>query len=138
MKFWKQSSAKILLGIAILISQPGFVSPATAAMIVTAEDHTRNLSKEERKRISFKVWVNSPTTKYLKYVESKNNCKSTVGKGKYQGTWQVTKGFWKKYCGRKYAKKASKASCEQQDRVAYRGWLDRGWSPWPPAKKFKP
>ena len=34
--------------------------------------------------------------------------------------------------------KASKATCMEQDLVAYKGWLARGWSPWPPAKNFKP
>lgn len=114
------------------------ISAANTAMVQVAEDPTRNLSKEERKKISFEVWVNSPTAKYLKKVESNNNCKSTGGKGKYQGTWQVNAGFWKTYGGKKYASKASKATCQQQDLVAYKGWLARGWSPWPPAKNFKP
>jgi len=111
---------------------------ANAATIKSAEDPTRNLSKEERKKISFEVWVDSPTAKYLKKVESNNNCKSTGAKGKYQGTWQVNAGFWKTYGGKKYASKASKATCMEQDLVAYKGWLARGWSPWPPAKNFKP
>ncbi len=111
---------------------------ANATTIKSADDPTRNLSKEERKKISFEVWVNSPTAKYLKKVESNNNCKSTGAKGKYQGTWQVNAGFWKTYGGKKYASKASKATCMEQDLVAYQGWLARGWSPWPPAKNFKP
>jgi hypothetical protein len=110
----------------------------TAVAIQIAEDPTRNLSKEERKKISFEVWVESPTAKYLKKVESNNNCKSTGGNGKYQGTWQMNAGFWKTYGGKKYASKASKATCKEQDLVAYKGWLARGWSPWPPAKNFKP
>ncbi len=138
MNIWKQSAVQVIFGLSVVISQQGFLSPASAAVVATADDPTRDLSKEDRKKISFKVWVNSPTAKFLKHAESRNNCKSTGGKGKYQGPWQVTKGFWQKYGGTKYAPKASKASCLQQDRVAYRGWLDRGWSPWPPAKKFKP
>ena len=121
----------------LLPIQPSIVA-ANAAAIQIAEDPTRNLSKEERKKISFEVWVSSPTAKYLKKVESNNNCKSTGGKGKYQGTWQVNAGFWKTYGGKKYASKASKATCREQDLVAYKGWLARGWSPWPPAKNFKP
>ncbi len=115
------------------------VSPVSAAIIRAADDPTRGLdTKAERKKISFEVWVKSPTAKYLKKVESNNNCKSTGGNGKYQGTWQVDKGFWKTYGGLKYASKGSLASCLEQDRVAYKGWLARGWSPWPPAKRFKP
>ena len=138
MNFCKRTSALIIFGIALVISQQGFLTPVTAAVIVTADDPTRNLSKAERKEISFEVWVNSPTAKYLKKVESHNNCKSTGGNGKYQGTWQVNAGFWKTYGGKKYATKASKATCLEQDLVAYQGWLARGWSPWPPAKNFKP
>ena len=110
----------------------------SAAAVQIATDPTRNLSKEDRKKISFEVWVDSPTAKYLKKVESNNNCKSTGGNGKYQGTWQMNAGFWKTYGGKKYASKASKATCMEQDLVAYKGWLARGWSPWPPAKNFKP
>jgi hypothetical protein len=134
MNFW----SSITLTICALLTVQSSVGVANAAVIGIADDPTRNLSKEERKKISFKVWVNSPTAKFLKKVESNNNCKSTGGNGKYQGTWQVNAGFWKTYGGKKYASKASKATCREQDLVAYKGWLARGWSPWPPAKNFKP
>ena len=127
-----------LLALAILISQAATVAPTSAAVVRTVDDPTRNLAKAERLKISFETWVTSPTAIYLKRVESNNNCKSTGSKGKYQGTWQVNAGFWETYGGLKYAKKASKASCQEQDLVAYQGWLARGWSPWPPAKNFKP
>jgi len=129
------ASALVMCG--LLPMQVTFGAVSVAAIQV-ADDPTRNLSKEERKKISFEVWVESPTTKYLKKVESNNNCKSTGGNGKYQGTWQMNAGFWKTYGGKKYASKASKATCMEQDLVAYKGWLARGWSPWPPAKNFKP
>lgn len=134
MNFW----SSITLTICALLTVQSSVGVANAAVIGIADDPTRNLSKEERKKISFKVWVNSPTAEFLKKVESNNNCKSTGGNGKYQGTWQVNAGFWKTYGGKKYASKASKATCREQDLVAYKGWLARGWSPWPPAKNFKP
>jgi hypothetical protein len=127
-----------VLAFSVLLPIQVSMVTANAATIKSADDPTRNLSKEERKKISFEVWVNSPTAKYLKKVESNNNCKSTGAKGKYQGTWQVNAGFWKTYGGKKYASKASKAACMEQDLVAYQGWLARGWSPWPPAKNFKP
>ena len=134
----RRSFQQALLALAILISQAVTVAPASAAVVRTVDDPTRNLAKAERLKISFETWVTSPTAIYLKRVESNNNCKSTGSKGKYQGTWQMNASFWKTYGGLKYAKKASKASCHQQDLVAYKGWLARGWSPWPPAKKFKP
>lgn len=127
-----------VLTLSVLAPTPALAGPVNSPIVKSAEDPTRNLSKEERKKISFEVWVNSPTAKYLKKVESNNNCKSTGGNGKYQGTWQMNAGFWKTYGGKKYASKASKATCMEQDLVAYKGWLARGWSPWPPAKNFKP
>ena len=133
-RFW----AATALATCMLIPFPTAIGAVHASVVKSAEDPTRNLSKEERKKISFEVWVNSPTAKYVKEVESHNNCKSTGGKGKYHGTWQVNAGFWKTYGGKKYASKASKATCREQDLVAYQGWLARGWSPWPPAKNFKP
>jgi hypothetical protein len=111
---------------------------AQAATFVTAVDPTRDLSKSERKKVSFKTWVNSPTAKFLKKKESSNNCKAVGYKGMYLGTWQMSAGFWNTYGGKKYAPKANLATCQQQDLVAYKGWLARGWSPWPPAKNFKP
>jgi len=129
---------QVLLAMAILIGQAVTVAPASAAITRFVDDPTRNLAKADRLNISFETWVTSPTAIYLKRVESNNNCKSTGGKGKYQGTWQVNAGFWKTYGGLKFAKKASQASCQEQDLVAYQGWLARGWSPWPPAKKFTP
>ncbi len=130
-------AATALVMCGLLPMQVTFGAVSVAAIQV-ADDPTRNLSKEERKKISFEVWVESPTAKFLKKVESNNNCKSTGGNGKYQGTWQMNAGFWKTYGGKKYASKASKATCMEQDLVAYKGWLARGWSPWPPAKNFKP
>lgn len=129
---------QLLLASAILLTQATYVSPASATITRIADDPTRNLVKADRLKISFETWVQSPTAIYLKRVESNNNCKATGSKGKYQGTWQMNAGFWKTYGGLKYAKKASKASCHEQDLVAYKGWLARGWSPWPPAKRFKP
>lgn len=129
---------QMLLALAILFSQAVTAAPVSAAITRVVDDPTRNLAKADRLNISFETWVTSSTAIYLKRVESNNNCKSTGSKGKYQGTWQVNAGFWKTYGGLKYAKKASKASCQEQDLVAYQGWLARGWSPWPPAKKFKP
>ncbi len=134
----KRTLTSTTLVLCALLGFQASASPVSAAIVRTADDPTRDLSKEQRKKISFEVWVAAPTTKFLKKVESHNNCKSTGGKGKYQGTWQVNAGFWRTYGGLKYASKASKATCLQQDLVAYKGWLARGWSPWPPAKNFKP
>jgi len=41
------------------------------------------------------------------------------------GSW-----FWKNYGGTKYAATPDKASCLEQDRIAYKGWVDSWWNPW--------
>lgn len=38
--------------------------------------------------------------------------------------------FWKTYGGLQYASRPEMASEQEQDAVAYRGWLARGWQPW--------
>jgi hypothetical protein len=38
--------------------------------------------------------------------------------------------FWRTYGGLRYAHAPELASTTQQDLVAYRGFLDRGWQPW--------
>ena len=133
-RFW----APLAIAFCVLLPMQSTTNFSNAAVIQVAKDPTRNLSKAERKKIPFEVWVKSPTAIYLKKIESSNNCKAVGGKGKYLGTWQVSAGFWKTYGGKKYASKANKATCYEQDLVAYKGWLARGWSPWPPAKNFKP
>ena len=134
----KRVWAPIAIAFCVLLPTQATLSFANASVIQVAKDPTRNLPKAERKKIPFEVWVKSPTAKFLKEVESSNNCKAVGYKGKYLGTWQVNAGFWKTYGGKKYASKANKATCHEQDLVAYKGWLARGWSPWPPAKNFKP
>jgi hypothetical protein len=134
----KRTISAITFTLCALLLAQGPSGTAHAVTLAIKEDPTRNLSKSERKKISFKTWVNSPTAKYLKKKESSNNCKARGYKGMYLGTWQMNAGFWKTYGGKKYGSNPTKATCREQDLVAYKGWLARGWSPWPPAKNFKP
>jgi hypothetical protein len=62
--------------------------------------------------------------------ESHRNCKSIGRSGKYRGRWQMSPAFWKTYGGKQFASKPDKASCRDQDLVAYNGWIVRGWAPW--------
>jgi hypothetical protein len=134
----KKVLVSTVLALTIPLSLQSNVVPVNAKITHAVDDPTRGLdTKAQRKQVTFEVWVNSPTAIYVKKAESHNNCRSTGSKGKYQGTWQVTAGFWKSYGGLQYASKATKASCHQQDLVAYKGWIARGWSPWPPAKHVK-
>lgn len=38
--------------------------------------------------------------------------------------------FWSSYGGRAFASRPELAGEAQQDLVAFRGWLARGWQPW--------
>lgn len=106
------------------------ISAHASVAQAVATDPTRGLSKVQRPTVSFETWITSPTALKVIKKESKGNCKAIGGKGKYRGKWQMNAGFWKAYGGLNYAKTADKATCEQQDQVAYRGWLARGWQPW--------
>ena len=107
---------------------PVNAQPLKASSIKT--DPTRGISKAERPTVSFEVWITSPTALRVIKKESRGNCKAVGAKGKYRGKWQMNAGFWKTYGGLEFAPRADLATCEQQDQVAYRGWLARGWQPW--------
>lgn len=51
-------------------------------------------------------------------------------RGKYSGKWQMDSDFWSTYGGRQFASTAADASESEQDIVAYKGYLARGWQPW--------
>lgn len=96
-------------------------------------DPTVGLSRSERQRVSFSVWLASPTRNRVVWRESHGVCTITNPSGKYQGAYQMDDGFWRAYGGLAYAPNPHQATCAEQDRVAYRGWLARGWQPWPTA-----
>lgn len=96
----------------------------------STSDPTLGLKKIQRPTVSFETWIASKTAIRVIKKESKGNCKAIGAKGKYRGKWQMNSSFWKTYGGLEFAPRADLATCEQQDQVAYRGWLARGWQPW--------
>jgi hypothetical protein len=50
--------------------------------------------------------------------------------GKYRGKWQMDASFWRTYGGLSFAETPERATEVEQDLVAYRGYLARGWEPW--------
>lgn len=50
--------------------------------------------------------------------------------GQYHGKWQMDADFWRTYGGLAFASDAADASEGEQDIVAYKGYLARGWEPW--------
>ena len=100
----------------------GFNTPTT--------ELTKQVQDITRPTVAFDVWITSPTAIKVIKKESRGNCKAVGAKGKYRGKWQMNSAFWKTYGGLEFAARADLATCEQQDQVAYRGWLARGWQPW--------
>lgn len=88
------------------------------------------LYRDARELIPFEVWRASAFTRYISMKESHRNCKAVNRTGKYRGRWQMSSAFWKTYGGKQFASKPEKASCRDQDLVAYNGWIVRGWAPW--------
>jgi hypothetical protein len=127
-----KNKSKIILS-ALVLALTFSTTPVSAQSVTTSSvksDPTRGISKAVRPTVSFEVWITSPTAIRVIKKESKGNCKAVGAKGKYRGKWQMNAGFWKTYGGLEFAPRADLATCEQQDQVAYRGWLARGWQPW--------
>ena len=127
-----KNKSKIILSALVLVLTFS-TTPVSAQSVTTSSvksDPTRGISKAVRPTVSFEVWITSPTAIRVIKKESKGNCKAVGAKGKYRGKWQMNAGFWKTYGGLEFAPRADLATCEQQDQVAYRGWLARGWQPW--------
>lgn len=88
------------------------------------------LYRGARELIPFEVWRTSAFARYISMKESHRNCKAVNRTGKYRGRWQMSSAFWKTYGGKQFASTPEKASCRDQDLVAYNGWIVRGWAPW--------
>lgn len=122
-----------LIACAVILTIPVISIPVNALPTSTSSvkaDPTRGLTKAQRPTVAFDVWITSPTAIKVIKKESRGNCKAVGAKGKYRGKWQMNSAFWKTYGGLEFAARADLATCEQQDQVAYRGWLARGWQPW--------
>jgi hypothetical protein len=87
-------------------------------------------SRSARELVSFAAWQASPHGRMIVQRESGGSCTITSPSGAYRGKWQMSSAFWKAYGGLTYAPSADRATCLQQDRVAYRGWLASWWYPW--------
>jgi hypothetical protein len=119
----------------VLVPVPGPTVTVTAkpeprpTVTVTRAARSQTRSTVEQPS-GFAAWLASPKGKAISWRESHNICTITNPTGKYQGKWQMDDNFWRAYGGLKYAPNPHQATCHEQDLVAYRGWLARGWQPW--------
>jgi hypothetical protein len=102
-------------------------APPTSDPTMTA---TMRKSQAARSDLAFEVWITSAHGKAIARRESGGRCTAVSASGAYRGKWQMGTWFWKNYGGLKYAETPDKASCLEQDRVAYKGWVDSWWNPW--------
>lgn len=63
-------------------------------------------------------------------VSTRYNGDAHLYDGAHLGKWQMDSDFWTTNGGLAYASNAAEASESQQDSVAHKGWLARGWQPW--------
>jgi hypothetical protein len=62
--------------------------------------------------------------------ESNGRCDVVSSNGLWRGEWQMTMSLWRANGGRSYASSPERATCGEQDKVAYRIWISSGWGPW--------
>jgi peptidoglycan hydrolase-like protein with peptidoglycan-binding domain len=91
---------------------------------------TMRKSQKARAGLAFEVWLTSAHGKAITRRESGGRCTAVSPSGAYRGKWQMGSWFWSNYGGTKYAPTPDRASCLEQDRIAYKGWVDTWWNPW--------
>lgn len=106
------------------------VTPPPTDVTTTEEART---SRAYRASIGVRAFATSATALMVIQRESGGQCDIVSPSGTYRGKWQMDRDFWSAYGGPEFAPRPDLASCGQQDRVAYRGWIDRWWQPWPTA-----
>jgi hypothetical protein len=78
----------------------------------------------------FTAWARSSATRAVFGCESHWNPRAVNPSGKYRGLIQADSRFWRTYGGLAFASRPDLATTAEQLRVAYAGWLSRGWQPW--------
>jgi hypothetical protein len=111
------------------------VPAATVTVTATPEPSATERASQSRTTllaapVGFAEWLASPVGQRISWRESRNRCDITNPSGKYRGKWQMDSAFWRTYGGLKYAPTPDRATCHEQDLVAFRGWQSRGWQPW--------
>jgi len=119
---------------ALKIAPTDGIIRTTTWLVLNRSDPTRTTlaktTSAARKAVTLKVWQASPHGIAISLRESSGRCTAVSRGGGYRGKWQMSASFWKGYGGLVFAATADKATCAQQDLVAYRGWIRSWWWPW--------
>ena len=87
-------------------------------------------SRAARARLPLAAWQASVHGRGIVYRESKGSCTIMSRTGAWRGKWQMTLSLWRANGGLAFAAAPERASCLNQDVVAYRVWVRSGWRPW--------
>jgi hypothetical protein len=101
---------------------PPAVDPTTSA--------AARASKSARIAVGFAAWQTSPHGRYISRRESHNVCSVVSSNGAWRGKWQMTMTLWRGYGGTAFASTPERATCLEQDKVAYKVWIAQWWRPW--------
>ena len=83
-----------------------------------------------RAKYGFARWQGSVHGRGIAYRESHLSCTALSRTHAYRGKWQMTLSLWRANGGLAFAAAPERASCLNQDKVAYRIWVRSGWRPW--------
>jgi hypothetical protein len=75
-------------------------------------------------------WAQRPKTRAVIMCESTDRVGAISSTGKYHGLYQFDRQTWASYGGLELAPLASQATRAEQNYVAYRLYVGRGWAPW--------
>jgi hypothetical protein len=109
-------------GVVTIVTWAAISDPTLAAKMVA--------SPSARRTVSLAAWQSSVHGYGISYRESKRSCTAVSPSGLYRGRWQMSSTLWRAYGGLAFAPVANKASCLQQDTVAFTVWKSNGWKPW--------
>jgi len=87
-------------------------------------------SKAARVAVPFAAWQASPHGRAISRRESHNVCTVVASSGTWRGKWQMTMSLWRGYGGTAFATTPERATCLEQDKVAYKVWISSWWRPW--------
>ncbi len=114
---------------AVAASRASIVAASAAVSDPTMTTAASTL-RTARNAIPLAVWMTSEHGRMIVKRESGGSCSITSPGGTYRGKWQMSSTLWAAYGGTAYATTADRATCAQQDQVAYRIWLASWWRPW--------
>lgn len=102
------------------------VAPVGDPTMTSAARSTRTA----RDAIPPALWSTSAHGRAIVRRESGGRCSVVSAGGLYRGKWQMSSALWRAYGGTAFATTADRATCAEQDQVAYKVWLTSWWRPW--------